>query len=69
VPNYFDPCQKDVLTAGMVIAIEPIISSGSWRVVDGRDGWTIRTKDGSAAAHYEHTVVITRDEPILLTAA
>jgi methionyl aminopeptidase len=69
VPNYFDARQKDVLTAGMVIAIEPIISSGSWRVVDGRDGWTIRTKDGSAAAHYEHTVVITRDEPILLTAA
>ena len=69
VPNYFDARQKDVLTAGMVIAIEPIISSGSWRVVDGRDGWTIRTKDGSTAAHYEHTVVITRDEPILLTAA
>jgi methionyl aminopeptidase len=69
VPNYFDPRQKDVLTAGMVIAIEPIISSGSWRVVESRDGWTIRTKDGSAAAHYEHTVVITRDEPILLTAA
>jgi methionyl aminopeptidase len=69
VPNYFDARQTDVLTAGMVIAIEPIISSGSWRVVDGRDGWTIRTKDGSAAAHYEHTVVITRDEPILLTAA
>ena len=69
VPNYFDHRQTDVLTAGMVIAIEPIISAGSWRVVDGRDGWTIRTKDGSAAAHYEHTVVITRDEPILLTAA
>jgi methionyl aminopeptidase len=69
VPNYFDPRQKDILTEGLVIAIEPIISSGSWRVVDGRDGWTIRTKDGSAAAHYEHTVVITRDEPILLTAA
>lgn len=69
VPNYYDPRQQDVLTEGMVVAIEPIISSGSARVVEARDGWTIRTADGSLAAHYEHTVVITRDEPILLTAA
>jgi methionyl aminopeptidase len=69
VPNYFDARQKDVLTDGLVVAIEPIISSGSWRVVEDRDGWTIRTRDGSAAAHYEHTVVITRERPILLTAA
>lgn len=69
VPNYFDPRQTDVLTDGMVVAIEPIISSGSWRVVEDRDGWTIRTRDGSAAAHYEHTVVVTRDAPVLLTAA
>ena len=54
---------------GRVVAIEPIISSGSWRVVEDRDGWTIRTRDGSATAHYEHTVVITRERPILLTAA
>jgi methionyl aminopeptidase len=69
VPNYFDARQKDVLTEGLVVAIEPIISSGAWRVVEDRDGWTIRTRDGSATAHYEHTVVITRDRPILLTAA
>ena len=69
VPNFFDPQQKDVLTEGMVVAIEPIVSSGSSRVVEDRDGWTIRTRDGSVAAHYEHTVVITRDAPILLTAA
>ena len=69
VPNYFDARQKDVLTEGLVVAIEPIISSGSRRVVEDRDGWTIRTRDGSAAAHYEHTVVITRGRPILLTAA
>ena len=69
VPNYFDARQKDVLTEGLVVAIEPIISSGSWRVVEDRDGWTIRTRDGSATAHYEHTVVITRERPILLTAA
>jgi methionyl aminopeptidase len=69
VPNYFDARQKDVLTEGLVVAIEPIISSGSWRVVEDPDGWTIRTRDGSVAAHYEHTVVITRGRPILLTAA
>ena len=69
VPNYFNARQRDVLTEGMVVAIEPIISSGSWRVVEDRDGWTIRTSDGSLAAHHEHTVVITREAPVLLTAA
>jgi methionyl aminopeptidase len=69
VPNYYNSQQRDVLTDGMVIAIEPIISSGSWRVVEDADGWTIRTRDGSLAAHYEHTVVITNDAPVLLTAA
>ena len=69
VPNFYDARQTDILTEGLVVAIEPIITSGSGRVVEDRDGWTIRTRDGSLAAHYEHTVVITRDEPILLTAA
>jgi len=69
VPNYFNARQRDLLTEGMVVAIEPIISAGSWRVVEAADGWTIRTLDGSLAAHYEHTVVITRDAPVLLTAA
>ena len=69
VPNYYDVKQKDVLTEGLVVAIEPIICDGSGRVVTGRDGWTIRTRDGSAAAHYENTIVITSDGPELLTAA
>ena len=69
VPNYYDVKQKDVLTEGLVLAIEPIICDGSGRVVTGRDGWTIRTRDGSSAAHYENTVVITSDGPELLTAA
>jgi methionyl aminopeptidase len=58
-----------VLTEGLVVAIEPIITGGSGRVVTARDGWTIRTRDGSLAAHYENTVVITREGPKLLTAA
>jgi len=69
VPNFYNARQVEVLEAGMVVAIEPIITSGSWHVVEDPDGWTIRTKDGSLAAHYEHTVVITEDSPILLTAA
>jgi methionyl aminopeptidase len=69
VPNYRDPRQRDVFTEGLVVAIEPIICSGSGAVVEDHDGWTIRTTDGSLAAHYEHTVVITRHRPFLLTAA
>lgn len=69
VPNYYDPRQMDVLTDGLVITIEPIICAGSGRAREDRDGWTIRTDDGSLAAHYEHTVVITRDKPVVLTAA
>ncbi len=68
VPNYYDSRQKDVLTDGLVLTIEPIISSGSGEVFEDRDGWTIRTRDGSLAAHHEHTLVITHDEPVLLTA-
>jgi len=69
VPNYWNPEQKDVLTEGLVLTIEPIISSGQGHVYEDRDGWTVRTSDGSLSAHYEHTVVITRDRPVLLTAA
>jgi len=69
VPNCYNVTQKDVLTEGLVVAIEPIICDGSGKVVTARDGWTIRTRDGSAAAHYENTVVITSDGPQLLTAA
>jgi methionyl aminopeptidase len=69
VPNSFDPRQTDVLTEGLVITIEPIICAGSGRAVETSDGWTLRTVDGSLAAHHEHTLVITRGEPMLLTAA
>jgi methionyl aminopeptidase len=69
VPNFYDARQTDTLTEGLVVAIEPIISSGGRRVVEDHDGWTIRTRDGSLAAHYEHTVVITSTGPVLLTAA
>ncbi len=67
IPNYFDPRDRTRLTEGLVITIEPIIAAGSGRVVEDRDGWTIRTADGSPAAHFEHTMVITRGRPLVLT--
>jgi len=69
VPNTYDRWQKDVLTEGLVITIEPMITAGSSRPVESADGWTIRTSDGSLSAHHEHTLVITRQEPLILTAA
>jgi methionyl aminopeptidase len=69
VPNYPDPLNRAQLTEGLVLTIEPIIAAGTSRIVLDADKWTVRTADGSLAAHYEHTLVITRGEPILLTAA
>jgi len=69
VPNYADPEARYVLTEGLVITIEPIIAATTGRVSLDRDGWTVRTADGSLSAHYEHTIVITKRDPILLTAA
>lgn len=69
VPNRYDARQRDVLTEGLVLTIEPLIAMGGGASFEDSDGWTIRTRDGSLAAHHEHTLVITRDEPILLTAA
>jgi methionyl aminopeptidase len=69
IPNYADPQANQILTAGLVITVEPIIAAGSGRAVLAKDGWTVRTADGKPSAHYEHTLVITKGEPILLTAA
>ena len=69
VPNYAYFSALHKLTEGLVITIEPIITAGTGEVTLDQDGWTYRTADGSLSAHYEHTVVITRGEPILLTAA
>jgi methionyl aminopeptidase len=69
VPNEYDPRQKDVLTEGLVVTIEPMISAGSAEPIEDRDGWTIRTKDGSLSAHHEHTIMITRREPVIFTSA
>lgn len=69
VPNWFNPAQTDMLTDGLVLTIEPIIAAGSGRARTDKDGWTIRTSDRSLSAHHEHTLVITRGAPLILTAA
>ena len=70
VPNYRIRGRETVLRAGDTIAIEPMATLGSERVViDPEDGWTIRTSDGSLAAHFEHTVLITETGAEVLTRA
>ena len=69
VPNWYDPTARDWLTEGLVITVEPIIAMGSGESCESDDGWTIRTLDGSLSAHFEHTLVVTKGAPLLLTAA
>ncbi len=69
IPNYADPAASQILTEGLVITVEPIIAAGSGRAIVAKDGWTVCTADRRPSAHYEHTLVITKGEPILLTAA
>lgn len=69
VPNYRMRGRETILRAGDTIAIEPMATLGGERVVtDTEDGWTIRTRDGSLAAHFEHTVLITETGAEVLTA-
>ncbi len=67
VPNYGTPGDGDVLKPGMVIAIEPMVVAGTWKIAEGPDGFAYVTKDKKMAAHTEHTVAITKDDPIILT--
>lgn len=68
IPNEYDPRCCDELTEGLVFTIEPLIAMGGPRTVTLKDGWTIRTRDRSLSAHYENTVVVTREGARLLTA-
>ena len=68
VPNVYDRWQRDVLTEGLVLTIEPMITAGSAQPVQSPDGWTLKTRDGSLAAHCEHTLMITKGMPVILAA-
>ena len=67
VPNYGRRGSGPRLKAGMTLAIEPMINSGTASVKLLDDGWTVCTADGMPSAHFEHTVLITREEPEILT--
>jgi methionyl aminopeptidase len=67
VPNYGEPDRGIRLREGMVLAIEPMVNVGGYEVEIKEDGWTAVTRDGSLAAHFEHSVAITRDGPIILS--
>ncbi len=67
VPNFGDPGRGPQLKPGMVLAIEPMVTMGSWEVRILEDRWTAVTVDGSLAAHFEHTIAVTEDEPEVLT--
>lgn len=67
IPNYGPAGKGPRLSAGMVLAIEPMINAGRFSVRVLGDNWTVVTADGSLSAHYEHTIVITDEDPIILT--
>ncbi|PLX27471.1 type I methionyl aminopeptidase [Candidatus Parcubacteria bacterium] len=68
VPNFYDEhLESWKLDPGVVIAIEPMVSIGDHNVETASDGWSISTKDKSLSAHFEHTVVITKDGPVAIT--
>ena len=67
IPNYGEPHTGPRLATGMVLAIEPMINIGGYKVKFDADKWTVRTTDGSLSAHFEHTIAITPDGPRILT--
>jgi methionyl aminopeptidase len=68
VLNFCRSSDRTLLTGGLVLAVEPMVAAGKGGVTARGDGWTIGTRDGSLSAHFEHTVVITRGKPLILTA-
>jgi methionyl aminopeptidase len=67
IPNYGPPGHGPFLQEGMTLAIEPMVSAGGWEIRVLEDGWTAVTKDGSLAAHFEHTVALTNDGVLILS--
>jgi methionyl aminopeptidase len=70
VPNFDDPAARAMMTDGLVLAVEPMLTATRTRVVEEADGWTLRTHDRGLAVHHENTIVVRRGAaPIVLTAA
>lgn len=69
IPNYGPPRRGPRLAAGMVFALEPMVNQGGYEVEVMEDGWTVKTRDRKLSAHFEHTVAVTEEGPLVLTAA
>jgi methionyl aminopeptidase len=67
VLNIFNPRDRTVLHEGLVITIEPFLTTSATTAIEDADGWTLRSPDGSLGAQFEHTLIITRGEPIVVT--
>ncbi len=67
IPNYGPAGQGPVLRPGMTLALEPMVNAGDFEVDILSDGWTAVTRDGSLSAHFEHTVAVTEDGPVVLS--
>jgi methionyl aminopeptidase len=65
--NFYNPDDRRILNEGLVLAIEPFLTTGIGRVVTEKDGWALRTMDRAVAAQFEHTIVVTKSQPIILT--
>ena len=67
IPNFGEAHEGPLLEPGMVLAIEPMLNMGTWKIKTLADGWTVVTADGQLSAHFEHTVLITKGKPEILT--
>lgn len=67
IPNYGPPHKGPKIERNMVFAIEPMVNMGGYEVIFAEDGWTVKTKDHSPSAHFEHTVLVTEGKPEILT--
>lgn len=68
VPNYGEKGKGTMIRPGMVLTVEPIVTEGSDELVVQEDGWTSVTSDGKLSAQFEHTIAVTKDGPVILTA-
>lgn len=68
IPNYFSPRLRTRMTEGLVFTVEPFLNMGIGKIKQSSDGWTLTSADGSLSAQFEHTIVVTRGKPVIVTA-
>lgn len=68
IPNFYHPRAREKMQDGLVLTIEPFFNTGKAKIITADDGWTLKTIDGSLSAQYEHTIVVTQDRAIIVTA-